>query len=166
MSPRLNGHALSLSACRIVPLDAFLLREVIEDPADPLAAEMAGGPQFEARALLMPGFSFGMIDGAFAVAAWGLIPVFLGRAECWALFSARARPRHVVRAVRSFKTFLDKRQRDPAFRRVEMTAVASKYWASSFAKALGFVREGYLRAYDPLARDHLLFARVQDVREG
>jgi hypothetical protein len=149
-------------SARIVPLDAFLLREVIAEPADPLAAEMASGPQFEARAMLIPGLSFAMIDGAFAVAACGLIPIFAGRAECWALLSRQVRPRHIVRGTRALKTFLDLRQRDPAFRRVEMTVVASNCWASSFAHALGFVREGLMRAYDPLARDHVLFARVKE----
>lgn len=146
---------------RIVPLDAFLLGQVIEDPADPLAAEILSGPQFVARALVMPGLSFGMIDGAFPILAAGLVPVHAGRAELWSVVTTHARPRHIVTGVRALSRFLDKRQRDPAFRRIEMTVVASNCWASSFAGAMGFVREGLMRAFDPGGRDHVLFARVK-----
>ena len=148
---------------RIVTLDRFLLDRLVETERDPLTAEMAEGEGFAQRTLCDPRFSFAMIDGGDAVMGAGLVPYWAGRAEGWCLISKAARPRHIVAAARAVKIFLDKRQRDPAFRRVEIFVRAHERWSESFALAMGFREEGFHRAWDAAGRDYRCFARVAEV---
>ena len=142
---------------RLVWLDADLLAEAVELERDPLIAEMASGPDFARRVLASPAYA--VVEGLELVAAGGLILYWAGRAEAWALVSRKATRRQIVEAIDHGRGVLDKRQRDPVYRRVEMH-VRDEPYARSFGHALGFRLAGAETAWDPAGRDYLLFERI------
>lgn len=143
---------------RLVPLDPVLLGIAVAQERDSVTAAFAAAPGYAAQALSGPAFA--LLDGGAVIGAGGLVPHWRGRAEGWWLTGQCARPRHLVHAARLARAFLDDRQRDPAFRRIEIFIRAGEPWASSFARALGFTCEGRLQAWDPAGRDMCIFARV------
>jgi hypothetical protein len=142
---------------RLVKLDVLLLETAIRCERDPVVAEFANRESYAATVLSGPA-AYAAIDGGTLVAAGGLILHWRGRAEAWSLVSRYARRRQLVRAIRMTRVVLDEVQRDPAFRRIEMFVRCN--CAKSFAAALGFAEEGYLKAWDPKQRDMRLFARI------
>lgn len=147
---------------RFVPMDRLLLRHLIDDERDPLSSEMADSPVFADRTMMEAsrGLAWAGIDGATVAVGGSLTILWAGRAEAWWLVSRAARPRHLVAAARFSRSLMDKRQRDPLFRRIEIFVRAGERWSESFAAAMGFVCEGYLCKWDPKGRDCRCFARV------
>jgi hypothetical protein len=147
---------------RLIPLDHLLLKQLLLLERDPLTAEMASGGAFALRAVAFNGLSFALVEGGELIAGGGLVQIWPGRAEAWQLTSRHARPRQLAAAAAAARDTMDKRQRDPAFRRIEAYVRACEPWAVSFIRALGFVREGVLKAWDPAGRDVWLCARVRE----
>lgn len=149
----------------IVPMDRIALSVLVANERDPLTAELASGTGFVERAMVAAsrGHAHVLLADGFPVIGMGLLHHWAGLAEAWALISKEARPRHIVEAVRAANHFLDLRQRDPAFGRIEMFCRADRAWVKNFAAALGFEREGLLRRRDPAGRNHLIFGRVREV---
>lgn len=145
---------------RLVPMDRFLLDQLIAVERDPMTAEMCSGDGFAQRALAVSGLSYAMLDGAELIGGGGLVPMWPGRAEAWQLTSRHARPRQLVRGVAMAAHVLDARQRDPSFRRIEAYVRCDQVWALSFIAGLGFAREGRLAAWDPGGRDVWICSRV------
>lgn len=143
---------------RLVKLDPLLLALAVDAERDSLTAEMASREDFAYRAFSGPAFA--CLDGGELVGAGGLVPHWHGRAEGWWLTGQCARPRQLVNASRLARDFLDRRQRDPAFRRIEIYVRAQERWADSFAHALGFKRGRLLHAWDPVARSYWMFERI------
>lgn len=148
---------------RIVALDRHLLARAVDSERDPLTAEMASGAFFADRAMLAAsyGLAFALIDGAEVPMAGGLFTHWHGRVEGWWLVSRTVRRRHLVHVARTSRAFMDKRQRDPAFRRIELHVRTGERWSNSFAQLMGFEFEGLHRAYDASGRDYRSFARVR-----
>lgn len=147
---------------RLIPMDRFLLDRLVAEERDPLTAEFCASEPFARRVLALPGLAFALLDGADLVAGAGLVPMWHGRAEAWQLTSRHARPRQLVAAARIARTVLDKRQCDPAFRRIEIYVRAGAQWCASFIAALGFEREGLLKRWDAAGRDMWICARVRE----
>lgn len=148
---------------RIVPMDRFLLAELVKDERDGLFAEMASGPHVADQVMIAAseGNAFAMIDGAYAVAGAWMSLRWHGCAIARALISRNARKRHVVKMAEFARAHLDRRQRDPAFRRVEVEILEAPGWcATAFATAMGFTELSHLEAYDPAGRNYWLAARV------
>lgn len=148
---------------RLVPLDRFLLAQLVREERDPVTAEMASGEVFAQRALAIRGLSYALLDGGTLVAGGGLVPMWPGRAEAWQLTSTLARPRQLALGVKMARRILDARQRDPAFRRIEMFVRCRQAWACSFILGLGFVLEGRLKRWDPRGDDVWLCSRVREI---
>lgn len=146
------------TAPRLVPLTPELLAWAVLEERDPLAAEMAEG-QAVARRLLNQ-WGFALIGRGHVLAAAGLVPRHAGRAECWLLVGREARPRDLVPELRRARLTLDKRQRDPFFRRLEAYVQWAPAWREPFMAALGFSLDGFLEAWDPAGRDYGLYSRV------
>lgn len=147
-------------SARIVPLDAFLLDRLVQAERDPLTAELCAHPAWASRVLAIPGLAYAVLDGPDLVAGGGLVPMWPGRAEAWALVSRFARKRQLVKAVQLAAQTVAARQRDPSFRRIEMFVRCDPSWCRSFIAGLGFVREGLLKAWDPAGRDVWMCARI------
>jgi hypothetical protein len=150
-------------SARLVAMDGFLLGDLIDSERDGLTAQMCRSTAFMSRVLALPGLAFALLDGGEVVAGAGLVPMWHGRAEAWQLTSRHARPRQLVAAARIAARELDRRQCDPAFRRIEIYVLAGARWCASFVAALGFEREGLLRRWDPAGRDMWICGRVREV---
>lgn len=147
---------------RFLPLDRTLLDMIVAEERDPLTAEMCSGEACAERLLAIPGLSWAMLGRGRVLVAGGVVPHWPGRAEAWWLVSRMATARDIVAATWRSGAFLDQRQRDPTFRRVEMFCRAGERWNETFPRRLGFTLEGRMRKWDALGRDHLLFARVKE----
>lgn len=149
-------------APRLVRLSRPLLDMAVALERDPLMAEMATGDGFAVRALAVPDLAVACLRGGYLVAAGGLIPHWPGRAEAWALVSVNSSPRDVTAAVRLARRWLDDRQRNPMFRRIECFVRSAAAWRRSFMHGLGFEFETDLTGWGPDGSDFAIFARVTE----
>ncbi len=147
---------------RIVPLTKELLAGALLEERDPLAMRQAQHPFWWDQFLAEGSVGGALIGGGRVLAAAGLIPQVPGRALAWLMLSPAADRRARVLALRHVRGVMDRRQADPAFRRIEMFVRAAEPWCGSFGRIMGFEREGLLRAWDELGRDYVLFARVRE----
>ena len=136
-------HPEHLSALLLQPAQAGM-RPVLADPSYGESLAQAG-PCYAA-----------MADGA-VIACAGLIPQWPGRAVAWALVSSAAGP-HFLGVHRAVKRALDVHP----FRRIETGVVSDFDEGHRWAKMLGFVREGQMRAYTPDGRNCDLYALVRE----
>lgn len=147
---------------RFVRLDRHLLDRLIAEERDPHQAEMARTEIVAGKMMLASSYKLGyaMVEGGDVLIGGALIPHFWGFAEACCFISYRTRPRHLVEAARWAKDFLDRRQRNPQFRRVQMFVRCDEPWSFSFPNALGFHWEGRHPAWDAAGRDYHCFGRV------
>ena len=155
--PALEGQGKNY---RYVPLTPELLTLAVALERDPLTAVMTEGSAFAARVLL-PGLAYAMLDGGELVGCGGLTPLWHGRAEAWLLVSRLAGRRQIAAGIRHAAQWFAARQRDPAFRRIEMYVRRSAPWRATFAAALGMSLEGALSVWAPDGEDYCLYARIQ-----
>jgi len=101
-----------------------------------------------------PAFS-AMVDDEI-IASLGVIPQWTNRAVAWGLVGEKAN-RHLLAVHRAVTRFLDMTE----YRRIE-TSVATQFAEGHrWARMLGFVNEGTMRAFTPDGRDCDLYARVK-----
>ncbi len=144
-------------------MDRFLWDELVRHERDGLAGEMASGNHVAEMAMVCASYgdAYAIIDGAHVVAGGGMALRVHGRAEAWSLITVFARPRHLLLFTRYCRAHMDKRQRDPAYRRIEtFLRDTSDFCAHTFARAMGFTEIRPLEAWDSLGRDYLLCARI------
>lgn len=143
---------------QFVPLTAGLLAAVAMDERDP---EVAGvlNPDDAAFRLARPELCEALVSRDRALAAAGVVPIVFGRAYAWALISRFATKRQIVMAVRHMAATLARLQGSPEFRRVEMAVRAGQPTTEAFARAVGMMPEGYMRAWHK-GHDFWLYARV------
>jgi hypothetical protein len=159
LRPRLQRHRPAVTR-RIVPLSRALLDLARMLERDPLTAAMVQGEAF-ATVATIDGLSVAMLRGGYFCGCAGLIPRWTGRAVAWSLISEFCDKRDVAVGVRYFRRFMDMKQRDPMFRRIEMHIAVDIRGGANFARALGFAFEGRCTAYAPDGRDFDLYARVK-----
>jgi hypothetical protein len=148
---------------RFVKLDRHLLARLIAEDRDGLQSERARGDLTADKMMMAAsyGLAYAMLDGASVPIGGALLPHFFGHAEAVCFVSREARARHLVAAARWATAFLDRRQRDPQFRRVQMFVRTNEPWTYTFPRALGFHCEGLHEAWDEAGRDNYCFARVR-----
>jgi hypothetical protein len=100
------------------------------------------------------------VRGGNLIAAGGIVPHWPGRGEAWALVSSTAEPRDLAPAIRLARAWLDQRQRNPMFNRLEAYVRNGAPWRASFMRGLGFEPEGLLTAWGPDGSDFAIYARV------
>lgn len=106
-------------------------------------------------------WGYALCGRGHVLAAGGLVPIWPGRAVAWLLVGREARPRDLVPALRHARAVMDKRQRDPMFRRIEAFVRADAPWRESFVKALGMTDEQQLLGqHGPDGADYFLCARI------
>ena len=96
------------------------------------------------------------------MAAYGLWPLWYGRAEAWMLVSKAASPHIVGRASAAARRFLERAQRlaPERLHRVEMWVQSDAPWRRSFAAELRMDEEGTALAWGPDGSDYTLYARL------
>lgn len=96
------------------------------------------------------------IDGR-PVAIAGILPIWEGRAECWAIIAQDIGRAGMRKFHRAALAFLDA----SPLRRMEAFCDANFVQAHRWLLMLGFEYEGAARKYSPDGRDCLRFARVK-----
>jgi hypothetical protein len=113
-----------------------------------------------ARAMVRPGLSFtGLGDDGAVIGCAGVMPLWSGVGQAWALLSVRA-PGAFKAVHRAVCLGLDNAFSSGGFHRVQISVAADFPGARRWAEHLGFVCEGLMRGYGPLNDDHFLFAKV------
>lgn len=146
------------------PLTRDLLRALGERSRDRFAGVLAGTPQAEALCLRTDGWAQAAFHGDRLVAGYGVVPLWVGRAEAWMLVCGCASDHVIGRVTLRGRQFLDDLQmrHRQALNRIEMWCPADAPWTLSFARALGFRHEGTARAYGPDGSCYALFSRLVD----
>ena len=111
-------------------------------------------------ALQQLGPAYTVLDDDTAIACFGLLHIWPGRADCWALVGAALSGARFVVLHRWVAGNLAAAQR-LGYRRLETTIDPAFPAARRWAELLGFQREGRLRRYLPDGRDMLIYARTQ-----
>ena len=129
-----------LAVIKLQPAQMYLSEWVTRDQANSLAEY----PSYTA------------FEGASAVAAAGIVPMWQGRAMAWAFISAVG-PHKFLRVHRAVKHFLD----GCFIQRIEMTVDSDFTQGHRWARMLGFNLEAErMQAYAPDGHDCALYARV------
>lgn len=139
----------------VIPYKPSHLESLLLQPAQAPARTYFENPDY-ARALDRPGNSFTAMDGDRVLAIAGVVPLWEGRAEAWALLGSDLK-RDFIGIHRATLRFLDV----CGFRRVEAAVDAQFCQAVDWVKLLGFECEGPLKAYTPDGRDCIRYARVR-----
>jgi hypothetical protein len=124
------------------------LRPVIDD-------ERAGSD------MEIPGYAWtGLLNGV-VVGSAGVLPMWEGRGQCWALIGDIPRDQWI--RVTGFVRQVLARAHLRGIWRIETTVLAGWQPGLRWVKALGFKPEGYLEGYDALGRDHVGFAHIDRI---
>jgi RimJ/RimL family protein N-acetyltransferase len=107
-------------------------------------------------ALKAAGPCFTAMDGDEVLACAGVVKQWDNRAIAWGLISEYA-GKQFVRIHKAVKRFLDTTD----FNRVEAFVDADFEAGHRWIQMLGFEREGYMRAFSPLGKDCILYARIK-----
>jgi len=141
---------------RLVPLTRPLLDFILAMNRNDLESDL---PKF--GAVFSPGCAYALMDAGELYGAGGIIPIWHGRAEGWLIVTRLARPRDIVKGVRIAREWLDEKQQDPAFARLEFYLLAQAAWRESFAAALDLFYLSTLRRWGPDGDDYCHYERVR-----
>lgn len=86
-----------------------------------------------------------------------------GRHQVWAILALDITRPQLLACHRGVKQWLDLKQKDPDYRRLETTILDGFKAGHRWARMLGFKPEGLMRRYDHLGRDQWLYSRVVDI---
>lgn len=106
---------------------------------------------------LANGLAYAAVEGDTVLACAGLLPMWEGRAEAWALMGSDLKRNFVAihHAAQRFLSIAD-------FRRIEAVVDAEFCNGKKWMERLGFQPEGLMRAYTPDGRDCIRYAKVRD----
>lgn len=147
-----------MTVARLIPLDRPLLRMAIAVAADRSFIDHCDTQEFQERAL--GNASYALLVGGRLLGAGGVVVHWHGLAEGWLLPSSLCSRRDLVLATRAMRTWFDRLQAHPVFRRLEVRISAAASWRACWAKAIGFDAGQLLEAWGPDGSDHYLHARI------
>lgn len=139
----------------VVPYQPEHLQDLILQPAQAMLQPMMRDREYaDQLAQTSEGYTW-LVDGK-VIACLGVIPIWENRAAAWGLIGENAR-RHLTFVHRGVRRFLDLTQ----YRRVETPVSTNFVEGHRWARMLGFVNEGTMRAYMPDGSDCDLYARIK-----
>lgn len=138
----------------IEPFSPDHLRRLLLQPSQTMLQPTLADPAY-ADMLHKGGPAYSAFDGDEVVACLGVIPQWQHRAIAWGLVGAEAGKRFVG-IHRGVVRFLDL----CGYKRVETSVLTDFEEGHRWARMLGFVREGTMKAYTPGGLDCDLYARV------
>lgn len=109
-----------------------------------------------APALINAGPCFAATENGVVYACAGIVHQWDNRAIAWGLIGEAAGS-HFVKIHRAVRRFLDM----SPVRRVEAFVDADFDAGHRWIQMLGFEREGFMRAFTPLGKDAVLYARIR-----
>lgn len=139
----------------VIPYQPAHLRSLLLQPAQAAMVSYFDNPAY-AKALNVPGKSFTAMDGERVLAIAGVIPIWKGRGEAWALLGGDIR-RHFLAIHHAVARFLDVCE----LTRIEAAVDADFPQGRAWVERLGFTYEGPLAKYTPDGRDCLRYARIK-----
>lgn len=130
---------------------------MIVEPFEPAhLAEVADvDPEYGAYLKEISASAFTIRKGGDTLVCGGVADMGFGRGFLWSFVGPQAR-RHPFALHRAVKRFLSTLE----YRRVEASCESTFGRGCRWLEALGFVREGTMRAFAPDGSDHELYARV------
>ncbi len=141
----------------LVPLDRALMRFVLSLSRDAVDAKhIMPFPE-----VYFPGCAYAVHVAGRFIAAGGVIPIWPGRAEGWLLITHLAEKREIVTGIRFAGRWLDAKQEDPAFGRIEFFLLSQAAWRESFARALGLRFLSDLKRWGPDGEDYCHYERLR-----
>ena len=96
---------------------------------------------------------------AAPVAAWGIFPIWPGRASAWAVFTPRAKL-WAKRVGTATKFHVEQMRHLLLLRRLEAPVNAGDEPAIRWARIVGFEAESLMRSYGPEGEDYYMMAMV------
>lgn len=138
----------------IVPFMPSHLDNLLLQPAQAYMRPFFANKKY-GTSLAVPDKSFAALDGDRVLACAGVLPLWEGRAEAWALLSPDLK-RNFVHIHFATARFLGA----CGIRRIEAHVDAELGCAKRWVEMLGFEYEGPLRSFTPDGRDCLRYARV------
>lgn len=100
-------------------------------------------------------------DGTI-IACAGIAEVWTGRAVSWMLLSSAVDRHDMLWLFREGRKWLAAQ----TFRRIECVVRYDFRPGHRLARMLGYDKEAVMRCYDPLGRDHVLYARIHKEPHG
>jgi hypothetical protein len=139
----------------IVPYQPEHLERLLLQPSQAYMRPYLSDPEYK-RALKVEGKSFTAISGENILACAGVMPIWKGRGEAWALMTLDFKHDFLAfhYAAKRFLNIVD-------MTRVEAHVDVGFDCAKRWVERLGFEFEGKMRAYTPDGRDCLRYARVK-----
>lgn len=142
----------------MIRIDRFCAADLLELDAQEAQADaraLFADPAYGAAIEAGP-YAFTVRAGDAVLGCGGLVIEWPGRGVCWAVVSRHAGPhfREIHRAVAGF-------MKQVPCRRIEVVVKADFAAGHRWAKLLGFMREGLMRAYSPAGDDYQLYARIR-----
>lgn len=151
---------------RFVSLTPELLFVALTLAADPHSRRIPQVLPRYADSVLAPGaIAYATIDGGYLLAAGGVIPLWPGLYEGWAIVTSLANRRHLVDLTRQTRVFFDTLMESGQARRLQLYIAAAAPWRESFAAGLGLTEaHGPLEAWGIDGEPYYLHARTGDHR--
>lgn len=111
-----------------------------------------------AASLPMPGLSWSGFAGDVLVGCAGIVPIWPGRAQAWAVLADV--PRRCWPAVTAHVHLICAEAHRLGWARLETTVIDGFAAGQRWAEKCGFDAEGLMRGYGPDGTDHWLYART------
>lgn len=139
----------------IIPYTPDLMKRLLLQPKQAAARRYLKSAEY-LEALNVPGMAFAAEEDGVVFAAAGVLPLWQGRGEAWALLSGDLGGRFVGihRAVMRFLEACP-------LRRIETAVDVDFHEAVRWAHLLDFKLEGVMAGYTPDGRDCYRYARVR-----
>lgn len=138
----------------VIPYKPEHMESLLLQPSQAYMRTYLERPEYR-RALAIDGKSFTALDGDRVLGCAGIVPIWDGRAEAWAIL-ARDLRREFLAIHHATKRFLAV----CGVRRIEAHVDADFGCAKQWIERLGFVNEGPLAKYTPDGRDCIRYAKV------
>lgn len=133
-----------------------------EDAMDILSRLPDSGDQ-EVNKIACDAKAYGLATSVFyygkPMVCYGIMPMFHGTGEMWALFDRDMTSQVSQTALKLSKALIDDMMKTD-WHRIQMTVLSTDTQAIKYAKFLGMDEEGLLRSLDGNKNDYYMFARV------
>lgn len=139
---------------RIEPFKPEHLKRLLLQPKQETIRPFFENPEY--GKLLANDLAYTAFDGSRVLCCAGLIPLWEGRAEAWALMGDDLK-RDFLKIHHAVRLFLNASN----IRRIEAMVDAQFESAKAWVEMLGFQNEGLMRAYTPDGRDCIRYAKMK-----
>ncbi len=139
----------------VVSFKAKYLRAMVLQDAQQIMSPLTFDDEY-CEQLVDAGPAYTILDGNKPIMCAGVAEMWTNRYAAWAWLSKDAGPK-MVGLTRIVDDYLNTRP----YKRIEAYVDARFDAGHRWIQMLGFEREGYMRAFSPLGKDCILYARIK-----